>query len=150
MTDDATRPRAAVGRPTVDDVAEEALDERFGGAFVDGDGSYVVKVVRPTDADQAAVLDAMRAAGIEGTLTTREAKRSLSELRRLTEEVGAYLRSAGTDFACTYGPDVHREVVELTMGADEDEQRMAAELQVAFRGRGLVVTMRPGFFARFV
>jgi hypothetical protein len=150
MSDGADRPRAAGWRPSVTEVAEEALGERFGGAFVEGDRRYVVKVVGPTDADDAAVFDAMRAAGIEGTLTTREAKRSLNELRRLTEEVGAYLRSAGSGVMCNYGPDVHREVVELTMGADEHEQRMAAELEVAFRGRGLVITMRRGYFARFV
>jgi hypothetical protein len=101
MRDDADRPRAAVWRASVTEVAEQALGERFGGAFIEGDRRYVIKVVGPTDADHAAVLDAMRAAGIEGTLTIREAKRSLNELRRLTEEVGAYLQSSGPPSCAT-------------------------------------------------
>jgi hypothetical protein len=151
MSDRDSPPRAAVRRWTVGDVAEEVLVDRFGGVFVANDQvTWVVKAVACTDADHAAIWAVAQRRGIEGALRVEDAGRSWREMTELTAEVNEHLRLAGVRFPFGMGPDIHREVVELEMGASDQERRMAAELEVAFRGRGLVITMSPGFSARFV
>jgi hypothetical protein len=150
MPTDENRPRAAAWRPTIGDAAE-VLGERLGGVFVENDGTWVVKVVGRMDADHGVVQGAARRLGVvEGPFRVENADRSWRELLQLTDEVTAYLQSAGVRFTFGLGPDVHREVVELTMAASDRERQIAAELERAFSGRGLVITMVPGFSGGFL
>jgi hypothetical protein len=157
MSDRDGRPRAAVRRWTIGDVAEEVLGDRFGGVFVEGDRvendrpvTWVVKAVARTDADHAAIRAEVQRRGIAGSFRVEDAGRSLRDLTELTADVSEHLRLARGRFPFGLGPDIHREVVELEMGASGQERRLAAELEVAFQGRGLVITMRPGFSAGYV
>jgi hypothetical protein len=139
MSDDASRPRAAAWRPTMGGAAPEALGERLGGVFIDDGGTWVIKAVARTDADYASVQDAAQRLGVEGSFRVENAGQSWRELMQLTDEVTAYLRSAGVRFTFSLGPDMHREVVELTMAAADQERR------IGIRSGGLPVSWKQHF-----
>jgi hypothetical protein len=124
MSDRDGRPRAAVRRWTIGDVAEEVLGDRFGGVFVEGDRvendrpvTWVVKAVARTDEDHAAIRAEVQRRGIAGSFRVEDAGRSLRDLTELTADVSEHLRLARGRFPFGLGPDIHREVVELEMGA---------------------------------